>query len=128
MRSMSHIAHQRLYYQRLSHEPFATPREVVTWLGAVQAQDYLSALWGIGLRLRQATEQTIEQAIADRSIVRIWFMRGTIHILPSADIRWMLDLLGPRIRRLIDNIASRSRVGLDEAAFARSSDVLVKAL
>jgi hypothetical protein len=122
------IALQRLYYQRLSHQKFKTPGEAATWLGAVQAQNYLAALWGIGLRVEKATEKTVEQAIADKTIVRIWFMRGTIHILPGADVRWMLDLLSPRIRKLIDNISRRSQIGLDEAVFARSNAVLIQAL
>ena len=41
----SAIALRRLSQQRLSHNPFHTPGEVVAWLGAVQAQDYLGAKW-----------------------------------------------------------------------------------
>ena len=33
----------------------------MAWLGAVQAQDYLGALWAVGLRTPGATEQTVEQ-------------------------------------------------------------------
>jgi len=30
----------------------------------------------------------------ERSVVRDWLMRGTLHLVPSEDLRWMLDLLG----------------------------------
>lgn len=33
------LAHQRLRQQRLIQSPLTTPEEVVTWLGAVQADD-----------------------------------------------------------------------------------------
>ena len=38
------IALRRPWHQRLSQNPLHTPNEVVAWLGAVQAQDYLGAI------------------------------------------------------------------------------------
>src|ERR1700730_6308778 len=32
----------------------------------------------------------------DRSLVRTWLLRGTLHIAAAEDIGWMLGLLGPR--------------------------------
>jgi hypothetical protein len=66
-------------------------------MGGIQAQDYLGALWAIGLRLPKATEPEIERAAADRLIVRTWPMRGTLHWVAAADVRWMLKLLTPRV-------------------------------
>lgn len=43
------IAHQRLVNQQIARPAFTKPCEVVQWLGAVQAQDYLGALWAVGL-------------------------------------------------------------------------------
>ena len=91
------IARQRLFSQQIAQPTFAQPSEVVAWLGAVQAQDYLGALWAVGLRTPGATEQTIEQALAEKTIVRTWPMRGTIHFVAAADVRWMLELLAPRV-------------------------------
>jgi hypothetical protein len=120
------IAHQRLASQHVVQPAFARPGEVVAWLGAVQAQDYLGALWAVGLRTQCATEQTVEQAIADKTIVRTWPMRGTIHFVAPADVRWMLELLTPRV---IARSASRlAGLGLDDATISRSADVLAKAL
>lgn len=45
------------------------------------------------------TEADIEQAIAARQIVRSWPMRGTIHFVAPADLRWILALLAPRVMR-----------------------------
>src|ERR1051325_4953824 len=91
------IAHRRLFNQHISSPTFDKPCEVVGWLGAVQAQDYLGALWAVGLRMRRAVEADIERAVADRTIIRSWPMRGTLHFVAAADIRWMLELLTPRI-------------------------------
>lgn len=120
------IANQRLHNQHIAHHPFETPAEVVRWLGAIQAQDYLGALWTIGLRMNQATEAAIEQAVADRTIIRTWPMRGTLHFVAPEDARWMLNLLTPPV---IARTAARHRqLELDEAVFARSKDLLVAAL
>src|SRR5947209_3285110 len=97
----SDIASYRLHNQHIAQTPtrqaFERPSQVVAWLGAMQAQDYAGALWSIGLRLPNATVADIEQAIADRTIVRTWPLRGTLHFVAAADVRWILDLLAPRM-------------------------------
>ena len=95
-------------------------------MGAVQAQDFRGSLWAVGLRLAAAVEADVEQAIADRTIVRTWPMRGTLHYAPAADVRWMLELLTPRV---IARSAGRYReLGLDEAALERGGTILARAL
>lgn len=122
------IAQQRLYNQHITMKTFEKPGEIVAWLGAVQAQDYLGSLWAIGLRLPAATEAIIEQAIADKTIVRTWPMRGTLHFVASADIRWILELLAPNTRTLIRNAASYNHLELEEEDFAKSNAIFVKTL
>jgi hypothetical protein len=122
----THIALQRLANQQIARPTFAHPSEVVRWLGAVQAQDYLGALWAVGLRLGDATEQAVEQALAERTIVRTWPMRGTIHFVAPADVRWMQELLTPRVVR--GTKSRHAQLGLDEQIIATSADVVAKAL
>jgi hypothetical protein len=122
----SNIAHLRLFNQSIAPAAFEKPGDVVKSLGALQAQDYLGALWAIGLRVKAATEKTIEQAICDRKIIRTWPMRGTLHFVAPEDVRWMLALLTPRI---IARAARRHKqLELDEATFARSETLFTKAL
>lgn len=116
----------RLQNQQITQHTFDTPVEVVKWFGAMQAQDYLNSLWAIGLRLNKATESTIEKAIAYKTIVRTWPMRGTLHFVAPEDIRWMLKLLTPRI---IARAATNYRnEGLDEKIFTKSKKVFEKVL
>jgi hypothetical protein len=60
------IAHQRLANQHLLDPEFVTPSEVVSYFGAVQAQDYAMAKWSLGLRLQDATDSLIEQAFNEQ--------------------------------------------------------------
>ena len=120
------IAQQRLNHQLIVDSKFDQPSDVVKWMGAIQAQDYLGSLWAVGLRTRNATEARIEQALAERSIVRTWPMRGTLHFVAAEDIRWMLQLLTPRV---IAASASRwKQLELDEATCSRSRKAIEHAL
>lgn len=120
------IVRRRLHTQGVVGSTFDRPADVVAWLGAVQAQDYRGGLWGIGLRTKRATEADVEQAIADRAIVRTWPMRGTLHLVAAADVRWMTRLLAPRV---LARAKGRYReLGLDDKAFRRSRALVERAL
>ena len=120
------IARRRLDAQRVTGARFDSPEEVVSWLGAVQAQDYLGALWAVGLRMKHARESDVERALADGRIVRTWPMRGTLHFVAAADARWMTQLLAPHI---VSGAAKRIReLELDAKTFTRAAKVLEKEL
>jgi hypothetical protein len=124
---MSALAHARLHNQRVAH-PFASDEiaRVVSHLGAMQAQDYNGALWGIGLRASGATEIDVERAVADRKIVRTWPMRGTLHFVAAEDTRWMLRLLTPRV--IAGSARRHQELELDIPTLACCEKVLVAEL
>lgn len=123
---MLNIAVQRLHSQQIEHTRFKTPSQVVTWLGAVQAQDYAGAKWSVGLRLPGSTEADIEQAISHKTIIRTWAVRGTLHFVAAADVRWMLALVAPRI--IAGSARRYKELELDARTLARSNATLAKAV
>lgn len=51
---------------------------------------------GIRARSKGLTDAGVEaERLEDRGIVRVWAMRGTIHIVASEDERWLRELLAP---------------------------------
>ena len=66
---------------------------------AIQAQDLAQARLGVRARSATVTEADVEAAIADRSVVRTWLMRNTIHLVAAADLRFLVREFGPMIRR-----------------------------
>jgi hypothetical protein len=120
------IARQRLHNQLIASPTLTTPAAVVDRLVAIQAQDYNQALWAIGLRLPAATQAAVEQAIADKEIVRTWPMRGTLHFVTAVDIRWLLALLTPRI--LARSAGRHKQLELDKATFVRAETLFVSNL
>lgn len=91
------IAHARLINHSIAFSSLQTPARVVSRLGAMQAQEYVGALWSVGLRVTNGTEAAVEEALAGRTIVRTLPMRGALHFVAAEDVRWMLALLTPRI-------------------------------
>lgn len=122
------IVQERLLQQRITGTPFATPLDAVTSLTAVQSQDYRASLWAIGLRTHMTTEAMIEQALNEKQLVRTLLFRNTVHIIKASDIRWLIDLIGPRMRMIIANIARANNVNFDENIVAKSQEIFIKAL
>jgi hypothetical protein len=120
------IALRRLCAQRITQDQFATPAEVVDWLGAVQAQDYAGAKWSLGLRLLEATDNALDAAFNAGTILRTHVMRPTWHFVTPADIRWLLELTAPRVNAA--NTGMYRRLELDDALFVLSNAVIVRAL
>jgi len=126
MRSSIDIARERLRNQRLIGAPFATPEDVVGWLGAVQAQDYAGAKWAIGQRAKACRDADVEQACRDGRILRTHVMRPTWHFVLPADIRWLLALTAARVRAAMAYYDRK--LALDEGVFRRSQAVLARTL
>ncbi|MFD1144719.1 winged helix DNA-binding domain-containing protein [Larkinella insperata] len=122
----SDLIRYRLYNQQLAQPTLTTPAEMVAWFGAVQAQDFPAGKWALGNRLPAGTDADIELAIADRTIIRTWPMRGTLHFVAASDIHWLLDLIHPRSHAAYAGYLRRHE--LDETVITKSHAVLEKAL
>jgi hypothetical protein len=120
------IAHWRMHNLRLSGEPFDAPADAVRWLGAVQSQDYGPAKWSAGMRARGASDEALDQAMAEGAILRTHVLRPTWHFVVPEDIRWMLELTGPRVQ--VANGHPYRLYELDGDTLARSSTLIVDSL
>lgn len=122
----SDIAGARLASQRISAGACDSAAAVVAHMGAMQAQDHGNALWAIGLRVPGAVIGDVRAAIDSHAVVRTWMLRGTLHFVAGADLRWMLALVAPRA---IAAQAGRHRqLELDENVFAASGKLLARVL
>src|SRR5258705_11742532 len=95
------ICNQRLVNQHLIKQSLERPSDVVRLLGAVQAQDYGLAKWGVAQRTLDATDADVERELSDGAILRTHVLRPTWHFVLAADIRGMLALTGPRVERVL---------------------------
>lgn len=120
------IPAHRLDRQLISRPRFDRPAQVVAWFGAMQAQDYLAALWAVGLRTPGATDAAIEAALAEGAVVRTHLFRGTWQLVAREDVRWMLDLVGPRMIRAWGSWSRK--LGLEDRMLGRCGELLAAAL
>jgi hypothetical protein len=120
------ISPLRLRNQQIASTNFKTVKELVGWMGAMQAQDYNQAKWAIGARLPRLTEEQIESAFNQGEIIRTHLMRPTWHFVSSDDIYWLLELTAKQIK---STTKSRHRdLGLTENDLKKSKEVLLKSL
>lgn len=91
---------QRIARQGFIDRPATSTADAARLTGGLQAQDPQASRLGVRARAQDLTEADVLRAIdVDRSVVRTWLMRATIHLVPADDVRWMTRLLGPVIAR-----------------------------
>jgi hypothetical protein len=122
----SDVARARQVSLLLWQAPPRSAVDVVTWFGAMQAQDIASAKWSLGVRVPGSTENDVDEAIGSGAILRTWPMRGTIHLIPAGDARWLLETTGARA--LATSARRREQLGLDLASADAAVEVLRAAL
>jgi hypothetical protein len=125
-RTRTSLAQLRLANQRILGSSFTDPADAVRWMLAVQAQDFPGAKWSVALRTPGCTDAGVEAALAERTIVRSWPLRGTLHFCAAEDLAWMLALCAPRI--LAGAAARRAALDLDEATLGRAREIAVARL
>jgi Winged helix DNA-binding domain len=87
---------------QLLHRPVSAggPVEVARAMGGAQAQDVYAGPQQFRSRSRRLTADDIRRARAeDRSLLRTWVNRMTIHLIPTEDAAWWLPLYEPEMER-----------------------------
>lgn len=116
----------RLVAQRLAGPGHRTVAETVTWMTALQAQDFPGVCTSAALRTEGGAVEAVHAALDAGDLVRSWPMRGTLHLVSAVDLGWMLSL-GPQ--RVATTVGRRHRqLGLDDAAIDQARRVATEAL
>ncbi|MDR0419059.1 MAG: winged helix DNA-binding domain-containing protein [Prevotellaceae bacterium] len=120
------IAKIRTQSQQLINPQFNNPKDLVTWMGAVQAQDYAMSKWAVGIRLSSSTLGDVDKALLKGEILRTHVMRPTWHMVAAEDIRWMLKLCEKRQKAAIESWGRN--FGLTKTFYAKGRRLLEKML
>ena len=110
----------RVRSQRLAGPPGADAHDVVHGLLVVSAQDTRASRLAVRPRCRGTGIDAVAVVRAcnqERSLVRTWLLRGTLHMAAAEDVRWLVALLGPVFAA--GGGPRRLRLGLDEDTLAR---------
>jgi Winged helix DNA-binding domain len=117
---------RRLRNQLLVDSSRRKPEQVVSWLCAMQAQDFSAAKWAVASRAPGCQDGDVEQAFNDGVILRTHVLRPTWHFVAPQDIRWLLALSAPRIHAANDYYYRQS--DLDAKTFAKSCAMIHRVL
>jgi len=123
---LSDIANLRLSNQQIISSNFKAAKEVVDWMGAMQAQDYNMTKFAVGIRSNNLTDQSVESAVSKGEIIRIHILRPTWHFVSPENIYWMLELTSSRIKAFMK---SRNKIlGLTEEILKKSNKLIERAI
>ena len=127
---------QRAIAMRLSHQGLrggvGDIAAVVRSLVGIQSQEFGYALWSVAQRTTPGgdstpvTKATMDGAFADGLLLRTHVLRLTWHFALPEDVRWLLRLTVPRLKKL--SAYYDRQLGLDDAVFARTNAVLADAV
>ena len=88
--------------RQLLHRPVSVkhPAAIARAIGGAQAQDVYAGPLTFRSRSRKLTAADVKRArTEERSLLRTWVMRMTIHMIPTDDAGWWLPLFEPWIER-----------------------------
>jgi hypothetical protein len=124
--SPDHVLLLRLRAQRLTPQPLDAATgvtHVVKELCGIQAQDSRAAALAVRVRSAGLVAADVEHArVQQRSIIRTWGPRGTLHLLATEDLSWLLLLFGPVF--IAGDQRRRAELGLDEDTCARGITII----
>jgi len=105
---------QRLLSQQLICPQFASPREVVSWIGAVQAQDHKGMRWAVAMRTKRPSLKAFEKAFNSGEIVRFHLMRGTWQLVAAEDYWPFLQLCAPKAIAVTKGWMASNRISIPD--------------
>ena len=116
----------RLLNQQLAAPQFSDPAQVVSHMGAIQAQEYRMMRWAVAMRTRKPSARAFKAAFDDGRIIRLHLMRGTWQLVSADDYWWMLDLCAPKAIAVIRGWMSSNRISIPEKEQMDIRDILAQ--
>jgi uncharacterized protein YcaQ len=114
---------------QLLHRPgsMRDPVELARAIAGAQAQDVYAGPLTFRSRSRHLEAADVHRArTEERSLLRTWVMRMTIHLIPADDASWMLPLFEPMIERW--ERRRLEQLGMPAAAQERALAAIARAL
>jgi len=121
------IARWRLRTQHLVPPYAASAREAVGSLLAVQAENASQAAWAVASRTPNPDQADLAALLDGGAVLRTHVLRPTWHFVRAEDIGWLLDLTGPRVRRVTGQ-QLRDTHGLDERSIDQALAAVTQVL
>ena len=116
----------RLLNQQLIVPQFKTPTEVVSHMGAMQAQEYRMMRWAVEMRTKKPSHKAFKEAYDSGRIIRLHLMRGTWQLVSAEDYWWMIDLCAPKAIAATTGWMHSNKISIPDEELFRVRDILIQ--
>ena len=116
----------RLLNQQLAAPQFSNPEEVVSHMGAMQAQEYRMMRWAVEMRTRKPSAQAFKEAFDSGRILRLHLMRGTWQLVSAEDYWPFLDLCSPKAFNVIKGWMHSNKISIPDEEVSAIRDILAQ--
>ena len=116
----------RLLNQQLVAPQFFDPVEVVSHMGAMQAQDYRMMRWAVEMRTKKPSLDLFKKAFDEGRIIRLHLMRGTWQIVAAEDYWMLLELCAPKAIAVTKGWMSSNNITIPDEEMIRVRDILAQ--
>lgn len=116
----------RLLNQQLIVPQFKTPTEVVSHMGAMQAQEYRMMRWAVEMRTQKPSHKAFKEAYDSGRIIRLHLMRGTWQLVSAEDYWWMIDLCAPKAIAATTGWMHSNKISIPDEELYRVRDILIQ--
>ena len=113
----------RLLCQQLVAPQYSDPAEVVSYMGAMQAQEYRMMRWAVEMRTRRPSHKAFKKAFDSGLIIRLHLMRGTWQLLSAEDYWMMIGLCAPKAIAVTKGWMSSNRISIPDNELYHVRDI-----
>ena len=116
----------RLLSQQLVAPQFSDPAEVVSYMGAMQAQEYRMMRWAVAMRTRRPSAKAFKRAFDNGRIIRLHLMRGTWQLVSAEEYWMMIGLCAPKAIAVTKGWMSSNKISIPDEELMRVRDILAR--
>ena len=116
----------RLLNQQLVAPQFSDPAEVVSHMGAMQAQEYRMMRWAVEMRTRKPSAQAFKAAFDSGRIIRLHLMRGTWQLVAAEDYWTFLNLCSPKAIAVTKGWMHSNKITIPDKELMAIRDILAQ--
>ena len=116
----------RLLNQQLVAPQFSDPAEVVSHMGAMQAQEYRMMRWAVAMRTRRPSARAFKAAFDSGRIIRLHLMRGTWQLVSAEDYWAFLNLCAPKAIAVTRGWMHSNKISIPDEEITAIRDILAQ--
>ena len=116
----------RLLNQQLVAPEFGDPAEVVSYMGAMQAQEYRLMRWAVAMRTRKPSHKAFKKAFDRGQIIRLHLLRGTWQLVAADDYWMMVDLCAPKALSAIKGWMNSNHISIPDDEVMQIREILMQ--